>query len=123
MHQMPSRKRADRAGRGYLDDVNAVQVALLVVLAAAVGSVLGSYAAVVAARGWRGSLEGRSRCDSCNRTLRWFELVPLLSYPALLGRCRTCRVRVPFSVYAWELGGAAIAVLVLVVGLVALGRH
>lgn len=78
------------------------------------GGALGSYAGVVADRGWHGSLEGRSHCDSCGRTLRWYELVPLLSYPALRARCRTCRARVPFRVYAWELSGAAIVVAVLV---------
>ena len=79
-------------------------------LAAGVGGALGSYAGVVASRGWRESLEGRSHCESCGRRLRWFELVPLLSYPALRGRCRTCRAPVPLPVYGWELGGAVMLV-------------
>jgi leader peptidase (prepilin peptidase)/N-methyltransferase len=32
-----------------------------------------------------------SRCPACERPLAWFENVPLLSYAALGGRCRTCR--------------------------------
>ncbi len=36
---------------------------------------------------------GRSRCPHCGKTLRWFELVPLLSFVAQWGRCRTCKTR------------------------------
>jgi len=85
--------------------VNAAATALSILLAAGVG-------------GWRGSLEGRSHCESCGRALRWFELVPLLSYPLLRGRCRTCGARVPISVYGWELGGALLAVAAVIVGLI-----
>jgi len=98
--------------------VNAAATALSILLAAGVGGALGSYAGVVASRGWRGSLEGRSHCESCGRALRWFELVPLLSYPLLRGRCRTCGARVPISVYGWELGGALLAVAAVIVGLI-----
>jgi leader peptidase (prepilin peptidase)/N-methyltransferase len=34
----------------------------------------------------------RSHCCHCNRTLTWWENVPLVSWLALRGRCRTCRV-------------------------------
>jgi len=37
-----------------------------------------------------------SRCGSCERRLAWFENVPIASYLALRGRCRTCRA--PISV-------------------------
>ncbi|MEK7512961.1 MAG: prepilin peptidase [Patescibacteria group bacterium] len=39
-------------------------------------------------------LRGRSRCPSCGTTLRWFELIPLLSFLALRGRCRSCGARI-----------------------------
>jgi len=32
-----------------------------------------------------------SRCTVCNRTLSWFENVPVLAWIVLGGRCRTCR--------------------------------
>ena len=69
--------------------------ALTALLGAALGGTLASYLGVVRDRGWAGSMEGRSRCDSCRRTLRWFELVPVASYLALGGRCRTCAAGVP----------------------------
>jgi leader peptidase (prepilin peptidase)/N-methyltransferase len=33
----------------------------------------------------------RSACARCGRQLAWFENVPVVSYLALRGRCRTCR--------------------------------
>ena len=38
----------------------------------------------------RHSLRGRSQCDACGRRLRAPELVPLLSFALLRGRCRGC---------------------------------
>lgn len=34
---------------------------------------------------------GRSRCDFCKKRLRWFELIPLLSFLLQRGRCRRCK--------------------------------
>ncbi|MBI4160232.1 prepilin peptidase [Candidatus Wolfebacteria bacterium] len=41
----------------------------------------------------RDILMGRSRCMACDRTLRWFELIPVLSFLAQAGRCRMCKNR------------------------------
>ena len=60
------------------------------------GAVLASFANVVAYRlHTNASLSGRSRCFSCGHTLQWFELVPVVSYVVLRGRCRECRSRIP----------------------------
>jgi leader peptidase (prepilin peptidase)/N-methyltransferase len=67
-----------------------VYTALIAILGAAMGGTVASYLGVVRDRGWAASVEGRSRCDGCGRTLRWFELVPIVSFLALRGRCRTC---------------------------------
>lgn len=82
---------------------------IVAVFAIMLGATIGSFAGVIASRGLRASLAGRSHCDSCRRPLHWYELIPLVSYPALRGHCRTCRARVGFSVYAWEIGGALLA--------------
>lgn len=36
-------------------------------------------------------VRGRSHCTNCNTKLKWYELVPVLSYIFLLGRCRSCK--------------------------------
>ena len=35
-----------------------------------------------------------SHCTTCNRTLRWYENVPVLSWAVLRARCRTCGSRI-----------------------------
>jgi leader peptidase (prepilin peptidase)/N-methyltransferase len=35
-----------------------------------------------------------SHCTTCNRTLRWYENVPVFSWAVLRGRCRTCGSRI-----------------------------
>lgn len=39
----------------------------------------------------------RSRCDWCKKTLRWFELIPLLSFILQQGRCRRCHKKLSFQ--------------------------
>jgi leader peptidase (prepilin peptidase)/N-methyltransferase len=85
---------------------------VIAVFASLFGGAIGSFACVVKSRGIRASLRGRSHCDSCGRTLVWYELIPLISYPALRGRCRTCHARVRLGVYIWEVGGALLALAV-----------
>ena len=40
-----------------------------------------------------GVIGGRSHCSFCGKTLRWFELIPLVSFLAQKGRCRRCAAR------------------------------
>src|SRR5699024_9361601 len=39
----------------------------------------------------------RSRCDSCMRPLKWYELFPVLSFLILKGRCLICKTKIPVS--------------------------
>jgi len=61
-------------------------------IVALLGLVIGSFLNVVIGRlrsgetGWR----SRSRCPECHAVLRPSELVPLFSFLALRGRCRSC---------------------------------
>jgi leader peptidase (prepilin peptidase)/N-methyltransferase len=96
-------------------------IAVTVVFAAFLGGALGSFAGVVASRGWRASLGGRSHCDSCGRSLSWYELVPLVSFFELRARCRTCGASIGWTPILWEAGGAAIALVIALPLLLALG--
>lgn len=95
---------------------------LLILLAVLVGGALGSFASVVARRGWHRSLSGRSRCDACHRTLVWYELIPFVSFIALRGRCRTCGSQIGWSPFLWEISGGAVAAAVAVTILLVAGR-
>lgn len=55
---------------------------------------------------------GRSHCPHCKRTLRWFELVPLVSFLAQGGKCRRCGARIGWQYPAMELISACIFVLI-----------
>lgn len=58
------------------------------------GILIGSFLNVVILRLHTGrGLGGRSKCLSCNRTLSWYELIPLVSFFLQKGKCRTCRTR------------------------------
>lgn len=56
------------------------------------GLFLGSFLLVVIDRIPRGEsiLFGRSHCDMCGHVLNWYDLVPILSYVFLHGKCRYC---------------------------------
>ncbi|MEK7560808.1 MAG: prepilin peptidase [Patescibacteria group bacterium] len=36
------------------------------------------------------TIRGRSQCRTCRKTLRWHELIPVLSFALQKGRCRSC---------------------------------
>jgi leader peptidase (prepilin peptidase)/N-methyltransferase len=63
----------------------------------AMGASVGSFLNVVADRtpAGRSLVRPRSYCPSCERPLSNIELVPILSYLWLRGRCRTCGVGIP----------------------------
>ncbi len=64
---------------------------LFAVLAFMFGTIIGSFLNVVALRYNTGkSVGGRSSCFSCGKTLEWYELVPVISYFILRGRCSKC---------------------------------
>lgn len=53
---------------------------------------------------------GRSRCPSCRTTLRWYELIPLVSFAVQGGKCRTCRVPLARQYPVVECAAAVLAV-------------
>lgn len=61
-----------------------------------VGSVLGSFGNVLIERLPTGqSLFGRSHCVGCKNTLRVWELIPVVSWCCLRGKCARCRAAIP----------------------------
>jgi len=63
------------------------------IFAGVLGLAFGSFLNVCLSRWPAGEsiVRPRSHCRHCNRTLAWWEDLPLISWLALRGRCRTCR--------------------------------
>lgn len=82
--------------------------------AAVLGLVLGSFLNVVIYRLPRSlsvASPARSFCPKCNRTLSWWENIPVLSWVLLLGKCRTCKAPISGQYPAVELLSAVFAVI------------
>lgn len=63
------------------------------------GSVIGSFLNVLAVRlsNNESILWPRSHCHNCNHKLRWYELIPVLSYLIQGGKSRCCKTKIPIS--------------------------
>jgi leader peptidase (prepilin peptidase)/N-methyltransferase len=82
------------------------------------GAVIGSFLASILVR-WpegRSVVRGRSQCDSCGRGLAARDLVPILSWLLVRGRCRHCGAAIDKRHLAIEAGAA-------MVGLTAILAH
>ena len=84
-------------------------------LAALLGGAMGSFLHCAAWRIVRGEsfLRGRSRCPDCGHTLGPVDLIPLLGWFLLGGKCRYCGKPIPFRYVLSEWGFAALTVLCL----------
>lgn len=79
------------------------------------GLALGSYAVTAGLRLSRaeGSTLGRSRCDSCGRSLSFGHTIPLVSYVGLRGACAHCGSRIDPIHIVGEVAGVAVIAPVL----------
>lgn len=69
------------------------------------GSVLASFAGVVAFRTPKKQsiIKPDSYCPNCGRTLKWYDNIPIVSYLVLGGKCRFCNNRIGFFGFLCEL--------------------
>ncbi len=77
------------------------------------GAVIGSFLGVVLIRmpDGRPLVMARSACDTCDKELEPFELVPILSWVIQGGKCRECGSAIDRWQLAAELGGATIGAM------------
>ena len=94
---------------------------VVVILLAILGACVGSFLNVCIYRlPRRESLAWpASHCTRCNRSLSWYENVPIASWVALSGRCRTCRAPISWMYPIVEITTA----LVFVIGYELACRH
>ncbi|MBQ9543816.1 MAG: prepilin peptidase [Clostridia bacterium] len=85
------------------------------VLAAFAGCAFGSFLNCAAWRIARGEsfIKGKSRCPSCSHELGFFDLIPVLSWIFLGGKCRYCKAKVSFRYPLTELFFGAVTVICL----------
>lgn len=63
------------------------------------GLIIGSFfnALIFRMRKGQSIWRGRSQCPRCQKTLRWFELIPILSFIIQKGRCRGCQKKIDWQ--------------------------
>ena len=64
-----------------------------------IGIFLGSFFDCIANRLSRGEsiIKPGSHCENCKHKLSWYELIPVFSFIFQRGRCRKCKIRLPFE--------------------------
>lgn len=77
------------------------------------GLVIGSFFNVLLSRldKEEGIMTGRSHCPFCHRILAWHELIPVFSFIALRGKCRTCKRKISWRYPFVELLTAILLVI------------
>lgn len=77
------------------------------------GACLGSFAGATAWRLEKGRdfVRDRSECEHCHHKLAWYDLLPLVSWLMLAGKCRYCQRPIGLSALLVEVGLAAYFVL------------
>lgn len=84
-----------------------------------IGTFIGSFLNVCIYRIPKGEtiVFGRSHCMSCQKEIKWYDLIPVISYLILGGKCRYCKERLSLQYPCIELmNGLAYFVLYRVFG-------
>jgi leader peptidase (prepilin peptidase)/N-methyltransferase len=84
---------------------------MLIVVVFVFGAIVGSFLNVCIVRIPKGDsiVDPPSRCPACKTAIRFYDNIPLISYVALLGRCRGCRERISPRYFFIELLTASLA--------------
>ena len=78
------------------------------------GSIWGSFSNVCIRRIPNNTsvIKGRSHCPSCNKLIKWYDNIPLLSFLILKARCRDCSTTIDVKYFIIELISALNFVLI-----------
>ncbi len=84
---------------------------MIAIVATIFGAIFGSWLATIAIRmpQGRSANTGRSCCDSCNSPIAAWHMIPMVSFLALRGKCRTCSETINPLHFAIEIMSAIIA--------------
>ncbi len=85
---------------------------LLLLYVALLGAIIGSFINALSFRFNTGrTMMGRSHCMRCAKTLAPLDLIPIVSYVALWGKCRYCHAKISLQYPLVEATAALLAVL------------
>lgn len=77
------------------------------------GLIVGSFLNVLIIRHGVRSVNGRSGCMACGKQLGWYDMIPVVSWLILRGRCRECRARISIQ---YPLVEVALGILFATIG-------
>lgn len=85
------------------------------------GTLFGSFLNVLIDRLPRGEsvFKGRSKCESCHKSLLPQDLIPIVSFLSLSGRCRLCHAKIPSRLPIIETASGVIASVLFIYGIYA----
>lgn len=71
-----------------------------------VGSMLGSFinATLYRVPNKKSIVLPRSACPGCDTVIKWYNLIPVVSYITLGGKCKKCGFKIPIKYLLWEIG-------------------
>lgn len=89
---------------------------MLIILLFILGICIGSFLNVLIDRlpNDENPLTGRSYCDKCKKTLKWYDLIPVISFILLRGKCRKCHSPISHFYPLVELISGILFVLVFI---------
>jgi len=82
------------------------------------GTCLGSFLNVVIDRIPQGDsvFFSRSRCNKCKKQIAFYDLIPIVSYLLLGGKCRYCKVRIGIRTFIIEILSGILFVIIFLLG-------
>ena len=93
---------------------------LVIIIFFILGLIFGSFFQVVGLRLPKGEsiIKPASHCTNCDKPLKWYELIPVLSYIIQGGKCRKCKKHISIKYPLYELlTGICFALCYMVFGL------
>ena len=75
------------------------------ILSFILGTIMGSFYLVLGTRLPKGEdvVKSRSRCDNCKKVLKWYNLIPLVSFIVQKGKCSSCGQKISSEHFFAEL--------------------
>jgi len=89
---------------------------MLILFFLILGAVVGSFLGVIAYRVPKKEsiVFPASHCPHCRHKLLWYDLIPIVSYLSLLGKCRYCRKPISFVTLAVEIWTSLLFALIYI---------